>query len=347
MEVRSPDALSVTASSDIASIGNGTSEVLITYTVTNNEVYPINSLMLEIASPEDAVFIGARGELWGTSQDKYTYELPNLESGESVQLQLVARFDTSSSSDTSLLLTEGVEAQYVPTWELNAYNPMAYLQTMSLTDTQNVNYGVSSTITNLLEQINRIEQNTIAINDTTNSIYTLVDEINSTTHTTSDNLLLINTSLSTLINNVNSTLYNQADDNFNNLSTSVSDLSTQVTNFEDTVQQLINCTVNAGAPICVKVDNLNTSIANMQSDLTSINSTLSTQIDNVNTSIMNELSTQFANVASNFTYTNNLITSVNNSVNANIDAVNTSLSGDISNIQTNAMQAHISLKLLT
>lgn len=334
MEVRSMDALAVTASSGSTSIGNGSSEVVITYTITNNEQYPVDTLMLEISSPEEAVFVGVRGELWGASQDKYSYELPNLESGESVQLQLVARFDTSASSDTTLLLTEGVEARYVPTWELNAYNPMAYLQTMSLTDTQTVNYGVSSSITNLMDQIDRIETNTIAMNTTVNSIYTLVNEINGTTHTTSDNLLLINTSLSTLIGNVNSTLYNQADSNYNSLASDISDLSTQVTNFEATVQQLVNCTLNAGAPICVNVNNLNTSIANMQSDLLSINTTLSTQVDNVNASIMNELSTQFTSVASNFTYTNSLITSINSSINNNIDAVNTSLSGDISNLQT-------------
>ena len=339
MEVRNPNALGVTASSDTSSIGNGTSEVLITYTITNNEQYPIDSLMLEIDSPEEAVFVGVRGELWGTAKDSYSYELPNLGAGESVQLKLLARFDTSSSSDTTLLLSEGVKAKYVQTWELNAYNPMTYLQSLSITDTQTVNYAVSSTITNLLEQINRIETNTIAINTTTNSIYTLVQEINSTTHTTSDNVIAMNSSLSS-----------QMTSSENNILGNISSLSSQMTSFENTVQQLVNCTANSGAPLCVKMDNLNTSIANMHTDMLSINDSLTTLIQNVNTpnsSVMiQEIQNQFAGVQGNFTYTNNLITGINQSINANIDAVNTSLSNDIAGVNSIVTDMHTEIHAL-
>jgi len=333
MEVRSPDPLVVTASSDSTTIGNGTSEVLITYTITNNEQYPIDSLMLEIASPEQAVFIGVRGELWGVSKDKYSYELPNLAPGEAVQLQLLARFDTSSSSDNSLLLTKGVKARFIPTWELNAYNPMPYLQTISLADTQTVNYGMTSTVVNLLDEIDRIESNTIIINDTTNSIYSLVQEINSTTHNTSDYVIAMNNTLSNQLTSVE-----------NNIINNISSLSNQMDSLENNLQELINCTANPGAPICVKVDYLNTSISNMYNDMLSINDSLTLLIQNVNTpnsSVMiQEIQNQFASVATNFTYTNNLITGINSSINANIDSVNNSLSNDLANINSVVTDMH-------
>jgi len=311
MVIRSPDPLSVTATSNSASIGNGTSEVEITYTFTNNEVYPLDSVQLEIQSPEKAEFIGMRGELWGTAKDKFLYELTEMQPNQVVTLTLVARFDTSTGSDTTLLLSEGIKAKFVPTWELNAYNPMTYIQDLSVSSTQTVNYGVSSAITSIQDQLNSIEQNTITINNTINGFNTLLTEINQTTHTIDTNLLSINASLSS----------------------DISSLSTQMTNFENTVQQLVNCTANPSAPLCVKIDNLNTSITNIQNDLTSINTSLSTQISNVNASIMNELSTQFTNVANNFTYTNNLILAINQSINNNIDSLNfTGLQDQISNL---------------
>lgn len=207
LEIRSPDPLSMTASAS-GTIGNGTSEVVITYTFTNDESYPLDALMVEIDSPEEATFIGTRGELWGTSEDKFVKQLPNLEAGESTTFSLVARFDTSSSVDTTLLLTEGIKAKFVPTWELNSYNPMSYLQSLSVTDTIGVNYGVSSAIVSLQTQINTIDTNLVVLNTTTNNIYELVQAINNSMLTleTADGDILsaINNSRDTILTAINS-----------------------------------------------------------------------------------------------------------------------------------------------
>jgi predicted nucleic acid-binding Zn-ribbon protein len=354
MEVRNPNPLSVTAISGSAEIGNGTSEVAITYVITNNEVYPLDSVQIEIESPEKATFIGVRGELWGTSRDKYLYELTEMEAGQVETITLIARFDTSTGSDTTLLLTEGVKAKFVPTWELNAYNPMTYIQDIAVATTQTVNYATTSVITSIQDQLDQIELNTITINNTINGFNSLLLSINQTTTQTSLDLLSINSTLSTQIANGFTNLSIEMD----NLEVDIASLTLQVTNFENTVQQLVNCTANPSAPLCAKIDALNLSITNIQNDLTSINSSLSAQltqiegdIASVNQTIMSELSTQFTNVANNFTYTNNLILSINQSINDNIDGLNftglqnsvNSLVTTINNINTTTTNMYVDL----
>lgn len=331
MEVRDPNPLDITALSGTTEIGNGTSEVAITYTITNNEVYPIDSVIIEIDSPENAQFIGVRGELWGTAKDKYTYELTEMQPGQSEIITLVGRFDTTTGSDTELLLSEGVKAKFVPTWELNAYNPMTYIQNIDVAETQTVNYAVSSQITSIQSQLDQIESNTVTINNTLNGFSILLDEINATTHTTGSDLLSINSSLSTQINDMFVNLSSEMDAT----QLQISSLSTQVSDFENTVQQLVNCTANPTADLCVKVDNVATAVANIQSDLTNINSSLSTQIDgvstqitNLNSTVMSELSTQFTNVANNFSYTNSLILDINSS----LEGLNINFTGDINEL---------------
>jgi len=324
MEVRSPDPLSVTASSASAEIGNGTSEVEITYTFTNDELYPMDKVAIEIDAPENAQFIGVRGELWGSARDKYLYELTEMDAGQVESITLVARFDTSASADTTLLLTQGIKAQFVPTWELNAYNPLTYIQELSPTDTQTVNYASSASINSIQTQLNRIDSNVILINNSVVTIQTLVEEINSTTHTIDTNLLNVNTTLYNQINAINQSLSTQMTNNFNSLTSDISDLSTQMTNFENNVQALVNCTSSPSAPLCSRIDEINTSLTNVQNNLLTINTSLSTQINNVNSSIMNELSTQFNSVYANFTYTNSLIESVNGTLYTAINSINLS-----------------------
>ncbi len=347
LEIRNPNPLTVSASSGSVQIGNGTSEVEVTYTITNAEVYPLDSMQIEIQAPENSQFIGVRGELWGTGKTKYMYELTNMQPSQVETLTLVARFDTSATSDTTLLLSEGIKAKFVPTWELNAYNPMTYVQDISVTETQTVNYGVTSVITSLQAQLTQIESNTVTINNTINGFNALLVAINDTTTTTGANLL-----------SINSTLSSQMTDGFGNITLDISDLSTQVTNFEANVEQLVNCTANPVAPLCVKVDNLNISITNIQNDLLSINSSLSTQIGDLNTTIMNELSSQFANVEANFTYTNNLILSINTSIMDNIDSLNftglqqeisdmtvlvTAIDGNVTNMYADLLSINVSI----
>jgi len=341
MQVRDPNPLSVVTSSNPATIGNGTSEAEVTYTFTNNELYPLDGLQLEIDAPLDSQFIGTRGELWGTARDKFLYELTSMAVGQTETIVLVARFDTSSDSDTTLELSQGIKAKFVPTWEVNSYNPMTYIQSLAVTDTMAVNYGVSSAITSLQTQLDTIETNTDSIITTVDEINTLVIEINGTTHTTGDNLLSINgtlvseinsaeTSILNLVNAVNTTLYTQADSNFNSLTSDISDLSIQVTNFETTVQNLVNCTAAPTAPLCAKVDTLNTTVNSIQVDLLSINTTLYDEMNAINVSIMTELSTQFATVQTNFSQTNQLIQDINSSITGDIS----SLSSDIAAINS-------------
>jgi len=339
LQVRNPDTVTITATSSPVTIGNGTSEVVITYTITNSEVYPLDKATIEIDAPPLAQFIGARGELWGSARDKFAYDLVNMDAGQAETLTLVARFDTSASADETLELATGAKVQFVPTWELNAYNPMTYIQAPAVTDTLAVNYTVTSAITSLQTQLDTIETNTDSIISTVNTINTLVTEINTTTHTTSDNLLLINgtlvseinsaeTSILALINAVNSTLYTQADNNFNTIQSNLSALTTQVSDFQTMVTNLVNCTAAPTAPLCEKVDTLNTSVNQIQSDLLAINTSLYNQVNAVNASIMTELTTEFANIQNNFSDTNQLILDINSSITGDIS----SLSSDVAAI---------------
>ncbi|MFC1753479.1 hypothetical protein ACFL96_08815 [Thermoproteota archaeon] len=112
-------------------VGNGTQELLVTYTITNTGTSDLDDIVIEIDSPTYGQFIGVRGELWGSALDKYRYERLSIPAGGSEVIELVVRFDTTNAGAiTSLDLADDINIRYTPCWEANAYNPTEYIQTI-------------------------------------------------------------------------------------------------------------------------------------------------------------------------------------------------------------------------
>jgi hypothetical protein len=257
LQIRDPEPIGMTASASPTTIGNGTSEVEITYTFTNNELYPIDGVIMEIDAPPLAQFIGVRGELWGAAKDKYAYELTQMTPGQSEQIVLVARFDTSASADTALELTQGVKIKFVPTWEINAYNPMEYIQTLTPATTLTVNYGLVSAISSVQTQLTTI-QNTVTniqstvnnINSTVNDIYDLAvyinssmltletadqDILNAINNSRDDILAALNTSETNIINNLTQQIIN----NIGNLSLNTTNIMNELEYMQGFNEELV------------------------------------------------------------------------------------------------------------
>ncbi|MBD3319218.1 hypothetical protein GF342_04890 [Candidatus Woesearchaeota archaeon] len=173
------EPFAVTASSS-STIGNGTSEVLITYVINNTDIHNTDTVIIEIEAPAYSQFIGTRGELWGVGRDKFTYELTDMPAGASETITLVARFDTSAAgSITAVNLTDGVKVKYVTCWEWNAYNPQEYTQLVSASGvgTAPVNMSVPSEIVGVQNRINLIYDLVIDLNTTITQINTTVTQI--------------------------------------------------------------------------------------------------------------------------------------------------------------------------
>lgn len=257
MTVVDINPLSMTATSSVATIGNGTSEVPITYQFTNDERYPLDDVRIQIQAPENADFIGVRGELWGYGEEEYIYDLVDIQPGETVGITLVARFDTSGSTDTSLELTQGVDVEFVPTWELNSYNPLEASQSLTTTQTVSVNYGVSSEITNLNTILNEI-------NGTLTEVNTLVTEINQTTYTIQQYVVDINgtaTSIYSVVQDTQTTV--------NNINSTTTDIYTDTQAIIDD----LNCDGTSDSPLCDYALNINNSVTSMQTTVNNINAT--------------------------------------------------------------------------
>ena len=164
LSLQDPDALNISASSSTAEIGNGTTEVEVTYTITNNAVYPVWEVILELKAPTYGTFIGTRGELWGTSLDKYIIERVEISPGGTETITLVVRYDTFTAGPmvtTDLWTT--TEVSYVQPWEVNAYNPAEYIQTITAPAT---GMGVDMLLS---AEIVRIQDILIDINITINN----------------------------------------------------------------------------------------------------------------------------------------------------------------------------------
>jgi len=263
LQIRDPEPLSIVALSNPTTIGNGTSEVAISYTVTNDEVYPLDNVIIEIDAPELAQFVGVRGELWGTAEDKYRYELTTMEPGQSETVILIARFDTTASIDTTPELSQGVKGKFVPTWELNAYNPMAFIQNLDVTSTVGVNYGVSSSINSIQTQISNIET-------TVNNIETTVNIINTTVNDIYDLAL-----------NINSTMATQTD---------VTNILQNINGSRDTILAAINASeLNI-------IGNITAIETNINGNIISINTSINNNIDDTETVLLGNLSITEQNI---------------------------------------------------
>ncbi|MBD3249055.1 hypothetical protein GF336_03345 [Candidatus Woesearchaeota archaeon] len=189
LEIRDREPFSISASTSTAAIGNGTQEVIISYTVTNNEVYSADNVIIEIDAPSYAAFIGTRGELWGTAQDTYRLELTELQAGQSETIDLVARFDTSSAPGINTVdLTQGVKVRYTTCWESNAYNPQEYTQYLANPSNISVNMGTSVQVVDVIDLLT-------SLNSTVNNVYSTVNIINNTVDDIYNLSLAINSSI--------------------------------------------------------------------------------------------------------------------------------------------------------
>ncbi|MCK4589626.1 MAG: hypothetical protein KAT77_04225 [Nanoarchaeota archaeon] len=282
LQVRNREPFIASASA-IATIGNGTQEVLITYNITNSELYTVDDVVIEIGAPSYASFIGVRGELWGSALDQYRIEKAQLLSGESEIIRLVARFDTSTAPDMATIdLTQGIDIEYTTCWELNAYNPGEYVQTLTGVGTGAVNMGVASQITGIFDRLDLIYNLTVAINETVLDINETVENIKYIVEiintTTQDTNVLVKAINSTSYEILNKTEYLV---NHTNL----------ILNDTQFISDQLNCNGTDDSPICDSVNLLNQSLYDLLNLSLMINYTAYnlniTVIENINTSGLN------------------------------------------------------------
>jgi len=274
MQVRKREPFIATASA-AATIGNGSQEVIITYSITNNESYTADNVIIEIEAPQYATFIGTRAELWGTALDQYRIEKAELRPNETETIILVARFNTSlAPSMTSLNLTKQLKIKYTTCWEINAYNPTQYMQYLQGIGTGTVNMGTPASITNLVKRIIQIKNLTVIINNTVTQINNTVNEIenivaviNTTTNETNYIVKVINTTTTSILNKTN-LIYNN---------------TLVIMNDTATIIDLLNCNGTVDTPLCSKIAVLNNSLYNLWNYTLQLNNTA----HNINISIGN------------------------------------------------------------
>lgn len=207
LEIRDREPFTVTSYAT-SPLLNGTQELEITYIITNNEVYTVNDIVAEILAPDYGTFIGVRGELWGTSLNTYRYETPELAPGESVNITLVVRFNTTGLPDfTTLNTSKGTKIQYVTCWESNAYNPAEYVQLAPVVGNLTVNMAATSQIVNIPELLQNlyniiyeINITTKEINNTVSIIYNVTQSINDTVTRINETVFSINLTINEILN---------------------------------------------------------------------------------------------------------------------------------------------------
>lgn len=156
--------VAVNASPQNSTLARGQSENPITYTVTNNGRYKIRDLQLEFEAPQYSKWISVRGELFGTSIQKYNLELPELSAGESAVVQLVARFDIpATATDAAAIKLGKWDAAFIPPWEMASYNPLKIEQkdndivqvaTINLNNTSSV-YSVKGSTDTIVTELGK------------------------------------------------------------------------------------------------------------------------------------------------------------------------------------------------
>lgn len=201
-----------------AVLRNGTQEVEIAYLINNTEIFPIDSVLIEIQAPRNGQFVGARGELWGEGKDKFVMERTEISRGVTESITLIARFNTSAEANiTSLVLSQGIKVKFIPPWEANAYNPVETIQNITAPiGNISVDMGTLADVFNLIRTINattltlsEINRTVNFINETVSRINTTVTEINATINTFNQVLSTINatvTRLNTTVTEINNTV---------------------------------------------------------------------------------------------------------------------------------------------
>jgi hypothetical protein len=225
LQVTTLQPLSITSSSTPTNIFEGDSEVIVTYTITNIAPYVVQDPLIQIGAPTRALFIGVRGELWGTGQTKYTQELTELQPGETYSVSLLARFNTTGLASQNLALSSGIQAEFVPPWQANSYNPKTVTEYIVVP--QNISYtsGTPASINSVQRQIDHIYVQVDSINDTVNRInntanliWSLEQAINTTFEAKLDYINNSITTINSTVNGITNTV-NQINTTVNNLNT--------------------------------------------------------------------------------------------------------------------------------
>lgn len=291
LNIVSREPIFATAYPEVAIIYSGTTEVPITYVIKNTQAYDLAELAIEIQAPMAGQFIGTRGELWGTSEDRHRVEFATLAAGQEKNITLVARFDTSTwnPSITDLNASKGIQAQFIAPWEAHAYNPAKYVQNMQVTQIITWNQlstssivGVQSTLVQINNTINEIDSIVNQINSTATAIQSAVNQINSTVNT-----------IQTIVNEINATTYNITNTLqqtvIPNLET-IKGYTDQVESLVTDVIHLLDCTNATSNSACDRLLQINTTINSIQTDTTQIISGIST----LNTNMENNFTQVFA-----------------------------------------------------
>lgn len=319
MTVVNATPITMTALSSPSSVCNGTSEVAISYVFTNTGQFPMKDPIFEIQAPQYSQFIGVRGELWGYGQETYRYELVELLPGQSETITLIARFDTAGQSG-NVLLTQGVKATYIPTWEVNSYNPLTQIENMAtatsapITATECSIANIQNELQTMNSTLSTINSNVLNIQTTVNDIQALAQQINATTLSTQTTVNQIQTT----VNEINATTLN-IQSTVNNIQLGVNEINAttySIKNDTSTIIGQLDCNGIADTPICQYVLDINNTVtaidlSGILAYLNEINQTTTTINSNQNlyyNNIQNNFSTvfnDFATIQSNFTQVNN------------------------------------------
>jgi len=290
-------------------IGNGSSEIIFNYNITNDEDYEVREVIIEILAPEFGQFIGTRGELWGIARDRFTLSLARMGAGDSIETDLVVRFNTTEApAGTTLLnISNSIQVKHVPCWEINAYNPNEYFQSSAGIGTINIDMSINVSIvkvqnilTNINISVSNLEETIISINNTVNNIFNFVQVINTTVFNINQTVVQINNTVF-FINQTILAFNASATVNFQSI---LGNLSLIVT----------NTTINI-TEILLAINNTNDLII-------SINQTLFLQTQNLSISIQNNFTNIFTDLTLiiekldniSINTSNDLIISVNDSV---------------------------------
>ncbi|MBI4450849.1 hypothetical protein HY642_02655 [Candidatus Woesearchaeota archaeon] len=284
-EIRDREPFIVNATTNAGFIGNGTQEVLISYNITNQEVYDVTGVSIDIEAPRSARFVGTRGELWGTALDQFHFEKNELLAGQQELITLVARFNTTGEeSGQSIALGGSVKIQYITCWEKFAYNPIPYIQRVPVAQNVTLDLTKNSTIVNIPFILLFINSTTVNTLNTVTLINTTVNNIINVSLTINLTLIQLNSTVNSIFNmTINAS--NQLGGVFGNLTTIIGMLncSVETTNMCEMLRNISNY-----------LDNINQTVVNINNSISSFNITdslgvLNRTIIDINNTVTNIL----------------------------------------------------------
>lgn len=208
---RDPEPFNLSAATTTSTVANGTQLMDITYTLHNLEIYPVEDIRLELAAPRFCTFVNVKGELFGESQDKYIFERTLMTAMDTEEITLTARCDLAGDAVTGIdvINLSGTSLiEFIPPWEINAYNPTQYVQSLITDSNVTVDLTQNSTVVDITDTISIINTTVTENNEFLSVINNTVEVINNTLTEVLNLTLTIN---ETTIN-INNTVNNIQDD---------------------------------------------------------------------------------------------------------------------------------------